>query len=88
VRGGTQEEIGLLALAEVVTVRRKQSAKPMAMPPPKVLFATDPVCGMTVDVATAAHTRVHGGQTFYFCCAGCQAEFERDPSKYLKAVEA
>jgi len=88
VRGGTQEEIGLLALAEVVTVRRKQSAKPAAMPPPKVLFATDPVCGMTVDVATAAHTRIHGGQRFYFCCASCQAEFERDPSKYLKAVEA
>jgi xanthine dehydrogenase accessory factor len=88
VRGGTQEEIGLLALAEVVTVRRKQSAKPAVMPPPKVLFATDPVCGMTVDVATAVHTSVHGGQTFYFCCAGCQVEFERDPSKYLKAVEA
>ena len=88
VRGGTQEEIGLLALAEVVTVRRKRSGKPAAMPPPKDLFATDPVCGMTVDVATAMHTAVHAGRTFYFCCAGCQAEFERDPSKYLKAVEA
>ena len=88
VRGGTQEEIGLLALAEVVTARRKQSGKPVAMAPPKVLFATDPVCGMTVDVATATHIAVHAGRTFYFCSAGCRAEFEREPAKYLKAVEA
>jgi len=88
VRGGTQEEIGLLALAEVVTVRRKHSGKPVAMAPPAVLFATDPVCGMTVDVATATHTALHAGRTFYFCSAGCRAEFEREPAKYLKAVEA
>ena len=88
VRGGTQEEIGLLALADVVMVRRRQSAKPMAMAPPAVLFATDPVCGMTVDVATATHTASHAGRTFYFCSPGCRAEFEREPAKYLKAVEA
>ena len=52
-RGGTQEEIALLVLAEVVSARRKHVAKPLAMAAPTVLFATDPVCGMTVDVATA-----------------------------------
>jgi xanthine dehydrogenase accessory factor len=85
-RGGTQEEIALLALAEVVTTRRKHVAKPHAMVAPTVLFATDPVCGMTVDLATAMHAAEHAGRTFYFCSAGCRAEFERDPSKYRGAV--
>ena len=85
-RGGTQEEIALLALAEVVSTRRKHVAKPLAMAAPAVLFATDPVCGMTVDVATATNTAERAGRTFYFCSAGCRAEFERDPSKYRDAV--
>jgi Cu+-exporting ATPase len=46
--------------------------------------ARDPVCGMTVDPATAKHRADHGGQTYYFCCAGCRAKFEADPAKYLK----
>jgi Cu+-exporting ATPase len=41
---------------------------------------------MTVDVATAMNTAEHPGRTFYFCSAGCRAEFERDPSKYRDAV--
>jgi xanthine dehydrogenase accessory factor len=88
VHGGTQEEIALLVLAEVVSARRKHVAKSVPMAAPAALFATDPVCGMTVDVATAMHTAVHGGRTFYFCSAGCRAEFEREPAKYLGAVEA
>jgi xanthine dehydrogenase accessory factor len=88
VRGGTQEEIALLVLAEVVAARRKQAAKPVMMAAPTLLFATDPVCGMTVDVATAMHTAEHVGRTFYFCSGGCRTEFEREPARYLKAVEA
>ena len=45
--------------------------------------ATDPVCGMTVDPARAEHSHAHGGQTYYFCCAGCRAKFEADPDRYL-----
>ena len=45
--------------------------------------ATDPVCGMSVDPARAAHSHAHGGQTYYFCCAGCRAKFEADPDRYL-----
>jgi xanthine dehydrogenase accessory factor len=88
VRGGTQEEIALLVLAEVVSARHKQAAKPLVMAPQAALFATDPVCGMTVDGATAMHTAVEAGVTYYFCSAGCRAEFEREPAKYLRAVEA
>ena len=38
---------------------------------------TDPICGMTVSVATP-HTAVRDGETFYFCCAGCRRKFLGD----------
>ncbi|TIN69493.1 MAG: heavy metal translocating P-type ATPase, partial [Mesorhizobium sp.] len=43
----------------------------------------DPVCGMSVDRATARHFARHEGQGFYFCSAACQAKFEAEPQKYL-----
>ena len=45
--------------------------------------ARDPVCGMTVDIATAKHTHEHAGVTHYFCGAGCKAKFVADPDKYM-----
>jgi xanthine dehydrogenase accessory factor len=88
VRGVTQEQIALLALAEVVAARQKRGPKQAAHEAPQVVFATDPVCGMTVDPLTATHTATFGGETFWFCSAGCQAEFEKDPQPYLRSVEA
>ncbi|MDB5575645.1 MAG: copper-translocating P-type ATPase, partial [Bradyrhizobium sp.] len=43
----------------------------------------DPVCGMTVDPATAKHRFDHHGQTFHFCSAGCRTKFAADPNTYL-----
>ena len=43
--------------------------------------AVDPVCGMTVSLASA-ETVVHEGTTYAFCCAGCRARFEADPARY------
>ncbi|RVA28921.1 heavy metal translocating P-type ATPase, partial [Mesorhizobium sp. M7D.F.Ca.US.004.03.1.1] len=51
--------------------------------PERFLTATDPVCGMSVDRATARHFARHEGQGFYFCSAACQAKFEAEPQKYL-----
>jgi Cu+-exporting ATPase len=51
-------------------------------PPGKV---KDPVCGMSVDPATAKHRAEHAGQPFYFCSAGCRAKFIAAPEKYLGA---
>jgi Cu+-exporting ATPase len=45
---------------------------------------TDPVCGMTVEPATAAAKTEHKGQAFYFCSAGCAAKFRASPDTYLK----
>ena len=44
--------------------------------------ATDPVCGMTVDPATAAAQRDQDGSTVYFCSAGCAAAFDAEPDRY------
>lgn len=45
--------------------------------------AIDPVCGMTVNPATAAAQRDHQGKTYYFCNPGCARKFEADPERYL-----
>jgi Cu+-exporting ATPase len=49
--------------------------------------ATDPVCGMSVTIATAKHTHEHAGTTYYFCGGGCRTKFAADPSKYLHEAE-
>jgi Cu+-exporting ATPase len=50
---------------------------------PHATGVKDPVCGMTVDPATATHHAVHKGQDYGFCSAGCEAEFVAEPDKYL-----
>jgi Cu+-exporting ATPase len=47
---------------------------------------TDPVCGMTVDPATAPEHRGTGPGTVYFCSAGCAAAFDADPSHVAAAA--
>ena len=44
----------------------------------------DPVCGMTVDPASAAASHEHGGKRYYFCCEHCLEKFRADPAKFLK----
>ena len=36
--------------------------------------AKDPICGMSVDEATALHAD-RGGKTFYFCSEQCRQKF-------------
>jgi len=87
VRGGTQEEVALLALAEIVAARRTRPKTPAVDVAP-VTFVTDPVCGMTVDPLTSSHKVVHRGAAYWFCSAGCAAEFEKDPERFVRSVEA
>lgn len=39
----------------------------------------DPVCGMTVDEATALHAE-RDGKTFYFCSDHCRQKFMSTPT--------
>jgi Cu+-exporting ATPase len=43
----------------------------------------DPVCGMSVDPATAKHVYEHAGTNYYFCCSSCLEKFKADSDKYL-----
>jgi Cu+-exporting ATPase len=48
--------------------------------------ALDPVCGMTVDPATAQAKGLHSehkGTDYFFCGKGCKLEFDEDPERYL-----
>lgn len=44
----------------------------------------DPVCGMTVDPATARHSFAYQGTTYYFCSEKCRSKFVVDPASYLQ----
>jgi xanthine dehydrogenase accessory factor len=77
------EEIALSIMAEIIQVRRAQAPAEATMP--AAASAVDPICGMTVEIATATHTLTHRGITFYFCSAGCRQAFERDPARYATA---
>lgn len=78
----TPEEIAVSILAEVIQHHR--SPKPTAHDPEArpdaapATDATDPICGMTVAIATARHRSEARGRIVYFCCAGCKEAFDRD----------
>ena len=46
--------------------------------------AKDPVCGMTVDPATAKEKATYEGKEYFFCSARCKAKFEANPKQYVK----
>ena len=48
-------------------------------------LATDPVCGMSVNPARATASLQRGGETVYFCSAGCRDRFQADPDRYVQA---
>jgi xanthine dehydrogenase accessory factor len=84
----TPEEIALSILAEIVQARRG-GARESAAPEADRFGAReekDPVCGMTVEVASARHRADVGGRTYYFCCGGCREKFLAAPERYARAA--
>ena len=53
---------------------------------PSKRLASDPVCGMEVDPASAA-TAEHKGTKFYFCCQGCAMKFRTEPDYFHSRQE-
>jgi xanthine dehydrogenase accessory factor len=85
------EEVALSILAEIVQLARSHADEEHAPPPapaPSAGEALDPVCGMTVAVATARHRAEHAGKTYYFCNPRCREKFLVAPEKYLTALPA
>jgi xanthine dehydrogenase accessory factor len=91
----TPEEIAISIIAELIQQRHgphqqssEQSTVPEAQPEITVgdgvsAEARDPVCGMSVEIATARHISVYNGDTYYFCCPACKRTFEREPASFL-----
>ncbi len=84
----TPAEVALSILAEIVQARPTGATREPAAPPATAadagppVQAVDPVCGMSVDVATARHTAEVNGVVHYFCCAGCRSRFVRNPADF------
>jgi xanthine dehydrogenase accessory factor len=74
----THEEIAVAIMAELVQFRAAGRLEADTVALPVTAEAIDPVCGMTVQIGAARYRSERGGQTFYFCCAGCQKSFEAD----------
>ncbi|RMH75411.1 MAG: YHS domain-containing protein [Calditrichaeota bacterium] len=85
------EEIAVSILAEIIQVRRttapvagEEVAGGTALAEQE---AIDPVCGMTVNKASARYTVRYRDVTYYFCCPGCKGAFEKAPRTYAPATE-
>ena len=81
----TPEEIAVSILAEIVARRRRPPGTPPAsVPVAAPTEARDPVCGMTVTIATAHHRSEGPGGAVYFCCASCMSRYDREPERYAR----
>jgi xanthine dehydrogenase accessory factor len=75
-------EIGVSIVAELVKRRAAGELRGWPRPSDRPHTATDPVCGMDVEVATARWISEHEGETYYFCAPGCKTAFENAPAQY------
>jgi len=86
----TPAEIALSVLAAVVKAMRSEApamdAGPAEVPAAAPAQAIDPVCGMTVDPATARHRSEYQGNSYYFCCPHCKHAFDKRPEEFLHAA--
>lgn len=72
------EEIAFSVVAELIEARHQGvGIRINFATQPQRAESIDPICGMTVDVATARYSSVRDGETYYFCCAGCKATFDK-----------
>lgn len=66
-----------VAVASAVAGTSAQDQKPAEK-------TKDPVCGMTIDKASAKGKSEYEGKTYYFCSDGCKKKFDADPRKYVQ----
>lgn len=81
------EEVAVSILAEIIQKRRGEHQADRAaahhqVRPESAAEAIDPVCGMTVRIATARFRSDVLARPVYFCSEHCRTRFEQDPAKY------
>jgi xanthine dehydrogenase accessory factor len=79
----TAPEVALSILAEIVQRQSSRSQEQPPVTPAGEGSAIDPVCGMSVVVASARHQAAIDGAAHYFCSANCRAKFLEAPQAYL-----
>ncbi|MGH2733014.1 MAG: XdhC family protein [Actinomycetota bacterium] len=85
----THEEIAVGVMAELVQLRAAgQLAGGYEGTPAQATKegkeAIDPICQMTVDIASARYRSDYNDRTYYFCCPACRKKFESDPATYAE----
>ena len=99
IRAQRGDEIALSIMAEIVDRRRStdpgdwlrslsgrstsQTSDDDADPLVRAAPATDPVCGMTVEIDGALHRHEHDGVEYFFCCSGCRERFVGQPHDFI-----
>jgi YHS domain-containing protein len=78
----------VIAAGSAVHAASSPPADGVAATPPALATAIDPVCHMTVTIATARHVGTWDGRTWYFCNPRCKDKFLADPARYLDAASA
>jgi xanthine dehydrogenase accessory factor len=88
IQAGTEEEIAVSILAEIVQLSRSQAIdqNEIAVPVEEKEEARDPICGMTVDKRKTKYKSEFGGKPFYFCCGGCKQTFDHRPNEYAFVI--
>ena len=85
----TPEEIAVSILAEIIHARhshKTDDGEAAAFERAAAAEAKDPICGMTVEIATARHQSDWAGRSVYFCCLRCKELFDADPQRYAAAL--
>ena len=76
----TPSEIAVSILAEIIQASRSQAVESR---PAEATLATDPVCGMSVQIAAVRFRSEVSDRSFYFCGAKCKRTFDQDPTRYV-----
>lgn len=93
VRAVTAEEIALSIMAEIIDQSRttREAVTDLVGSPivekkirtSDTAYATDPVCGMSVERESAEFSVQFNGERMYFCCESCKDAFLTTPQKYV-----
>lgn len=82
-RADPERALSKKPLTPVTIPSSPSTRKPLPMMMPVSKGEIDPVCGMTVQPASAAGSYDYQGKTYYFCATSCLAKFQKDPAYYL-----
>jgi YHS domain-containing protein len=73
--------IKILLVSLIILALAAGPALAADQPKPQTLC---PVLGGNIDKKVYAD---YQGKRIYFCCQGCDAEFKKDPEKYMKKIQ-